>query len=206
MRQLLEWTIDGASGLPRGLFSTTRRTVHGWIWGVHDDQTGIILHQGRSRTLAGAERVAKIIMGRSSRRALHTRKGLSWVGLVDGRFQPRSISPHPGELLATEFQEPWFSTPARLADELGLSEQTVRDLVAKKIPVTEDLDRRLAAYFCMNPGAWLTMQRRHDAALERAFDCTPERHSSTLARMLAQVTLGNLPNVESDRPRGAELL
>lgn len=207
VKHRFEWTIDGASGLTRGLFSTACRTVYGWIWGVHDDQTGVMLHRGRSHTLIGAERAAKIIMGKTSRRALRTRKGLSWVGILESdRPHARSRSPHPGEILADELRAPWFSTPARLADELGIPEKTVRDLIATKIPVTEDLDHHLSAYFCMKPGTWLEMQRRHDSAVERAFDWTLQHHDRALARMLAQVNLDNLPDIECDSPQGKKLL
>jgi addiction module HigA family antidote len=75
---------------------------------------------------------------------------------------PRAFSIHPGEILATEFMEPFGLTAYRLAKELHISIPRVNDLVRGKRGITADTALRLSRYFGNSAQFWIGLQSGHD--------------------------------------------
>jgi addiction module HigA family antidote len=69
---------------------------------------------------------------------------------------------HPGEVLLEEFLKPLGITPARLAKEIGVPTQRIREIVAGKRAITAELDLRLCRFFGLSEGYWLRGQARFD--------------------------------------------
>ena len=76
----------------------------------------------------------------------------------------RIITPvTPGEMLKEEFLKPLGLTAYRLAEDVGVSPQRMRDIIAGKSPITEDEDLKLCQYFVLSAGWWLRGQDDYDA-------------------------------------------
>ena len=75
---------------------------------------------------------------------------------------PFAFSIHPGEILLTEFMEPFSLTPYRLAKELHISAPRVNDLVRGKRGITADTALRLSRYFGNSAQFWIGLQSGHD--------------------------------------------
>ena len=75
---------------------------------------------------------------------------------------PYAFSIHPGDILKTEFMEPFALSSYRLAKELHISAPRVNDLVRGKRSVTADTAMRLATYFGNSAQFWLGLQMDHD--------------------------------------------
>lgn len=75
---------------------------------------------------------------------------------------PFAYSIHPGEILKTEFMEPFGLSSCRLAKELHVSAPRVNDIVLGKRSITADTAMRLAAYFGRSAEMWLGLQMDHD--------------------------------------------
>jgi len=69
---------------------------------------------------------------------------------------------HPGAILLEEFLKPLGITPARLAKEVGVPAQRIREIVAGKRAITADTDLRLCRFFGLSEGYWLRGQARFD--------------------------------------------
>jgi addiction module HigA family antidote len=75
----------------------------------------------------------------------------------------------PGELLLEEFLRPMGISQYRLAKEIGVSAQRIRDIVAGKRTITADTDLRLCRFLGLSNGYWLRAQAAHDTEVaERA--------------------------------------
>lgn len=74
-----------------------------------------------------------------------------------------SIEPaHPGEFLA-EFSIPATGrSRAEIARLLGISRQTLYDILNRKQPVTPPIAVRLGKLFGDGPGIWIRMQAAYD--------------------------------------------
>jgi addiction module HigA family antidote len=75
----------------------------------------------------------------------------------------RGLKPmHPGELLR-EVVVPALKLPkTQIAKHLGVSRQTLYDILAEKQPVTPGMALRLGKLCGNGAVLWLTLQQRHD--------------------------------------------
>ena len=69
---------------------------------------------------------------------------------------------HPGEMLREEFMPDLGLSVAELAEKLGVSRQSVNELVRERRALSPDMALRLARLFNMTPQYWLGMQRNVD--------------------------------------------
>ncbi len=69
---------------------------------------------------------------------------------------------HPGEVLREEFLKPLGISEENLANNIGVSIQTVNEIVAEKQSVTADTALRLAKYFGTSAHFWLGLQSDYD--------------------------------------------
>ena len=73
----------------------------------------------------------------------------------------RSIRPtHPGEMLRDDFLPDYGLTTASLAEALGVSRQTVNEILRERRSVTAEMALRLSRLFRNTPEFWLNAQRR----------------------------------------------
>lgn len=89
----------------------------------------------------------------------------------------RQIRPtHPGEMLREDYLPDFNLTTAGLAAALGVSRQTVNELLRERRSVTPTMALRLSRLFGNTPAFWLNAQRmvdlweaekNHRAELER---------------------------------------
>jgi len=69
---------------------------------------------------------------------------------------------HPGEILREEFMPDYDLTVARLASALGVSRQTVNELLRERRAVSPEMALRLSRLFGNSPEFWLNLQRAVD--------------------------------------------
>ena len=83
-----------------------------------------------------------------------------------------SIAPvHPGELLAEDVLPATGISKVDFAKALGVSRQTLYDVLNQNQPVTANLAVRLGKLLGNGPQLWITMQRNYDLAIaEREVD------------------------------------
>ena len=75
----------------------------------------------------------------------------------------RSIRPtHPGEMLREDFMPDYALTVTGLAQQLGVSRQTVNELLRENRAVTSDMALRLSRLFRNSPEFWLNAQNAVD--------------------------------------------
>jgi addiction module HigA family antidote len=74
---------------------------------------------------------------------------------------------HPGEMLLEEFMPDYGLSVAELADGLGVSRQSVNELVRGKKALTPEMALRLSAYFGNSAEQWLNMQKSYDLWVAR---------------------------------------
>lgn len=74
---------------------------------------------------------------------------------------------HPGEVLREEFLKPFSISEESLAQSIGVSVQTIREIVAEKQSVTADIALRLAKFFGMSAQFWLGLQSDYDLDVMR---------------------------------------
>ena len=75
----------------------------------------------------------------------------------------RKIRPtHPGEMLREDFLIDYGLTVSRLARALGVSRQTVNELLRERRALTPEMALRLARLFGNTPEFWLNAQRAID--------------------------------------------
>ena len=78
----------------------------------------------------------------------------------DRRLQRRPI--HPGEILREDFMPDYDLSVSGLASALGVSRQSVNELVRERRAVSSEMALRLAKLFGNSPEFWLNMQRAVD--------------------------------------------
>ena len=77
--------------------------------------------------------------------------------------QQRKIRPtHPGEMLREDFLTDYGLTVSSLASALGVSRQTVNELLRERRAVTPEMALRLSRLFGNTPEFWLNAQRAVD--------------------------------------------
>lgn len=69
---------------------------------------------------------------------------------------------HPGEILRTEFLEPFKMSGQKLARHLKVAEPVINELLEEKGKITLELAYRLFCYFGVSPQFWLNFQRDYD--------------------------------------------
>ena len=75
----------------------------------------------------------------------------------------RKVRPiHPGEMLREDFLPDYQLTVSSLAKALGVSRQTVNELLRERRSVSPEMALRLARLFSNSPEFWLNAQRAVD--------------------------------------------
>lgn len=69
---------------------------------------------------------------------------------------------HPGEVLREDFMPDYDLTVSGLASALGVSRQSVNELIRERRAVSPEMALRLARLFGNSPEFWLNMQRSVD--------------------------------------------
>ena len=69
---------------------------------------------------------------------------------------------HPGEMLREEFMSDYGLTVARLATAIGVSRQSVNELLLERRAMTADMALRLSKLFGTSPESWLELQQGVD--------------------------------------------
>lgn len=69
---------------------------------------------------------------------------------------------HPGEMLREEFMPDFGLTVAELAKRVGVSRQSINELVHERRAVSPDMALRLGRLFGTSAQYWLNMQRNID--------------------------------------------
>ena len=69
---------------------------------------------------------------------------------------------HPGEMLREDFMPDYRLTVSGLADALGVSRQSVNELVRERRAVSPEMALRLGRLFGNSPAFWLNLQRAVD--------------------------------------------
>jgi addiction module HigA family antidote len=79
---------------------------------------------------------------------------------------------HPGEILLSEFIEPYGLNPSHFAKDIGVPARRVQEIVRGRRAITADTALRLARYFGTSTEFWLNLQSHYDleVALERLGD------------------------------------
>lgn len=75
---------------------------------------------------------------------------------------------HPGEVLREDVLPALGKPKAEIARLLGVSRQTLYDLLAERQPVTTRMGLRLGRLLGNGPDIWLRMQQNYDVAVESA--------------------------------------
>ena len=90
---------------------------------------------------------------------------------------PMHDPPHPGEIVRYECLEPLGLSVTRAAEGLGVTRQTLSDLVNERSGVSVEMAVRLSKAFGSTPETWLSMQMAYDLwqARNRAEDIQVER-------------------------------
>jgi addiction module HigA family antidote len=84
---------------------------------------------------------------------------------------------HPGEVLLTEFLEPFGVTQHRLAIAVGVPPRRINEIVHGKRGISADTALRLSRFFGTTDRFWLNLQSRYDLEVER------DRLADTLDRI-----------------------
>lgn len=69
---------------------------------------------------------------------------------------------HPGEMLREDFLTDFGLTPGELARAIGVSRQTIYELLRERRRVTPKMAIRLARFFGNSPEFWLNAQQAVD--------------------------------------------
>ena len=69
---------------------------------------------------------------------------------------------HPGEMLSEDFLPDYGLTVASLAEALGVSRQSINELLRERRAVSPEMALRLARLFGNSPEFWLNAQRAVD--------------------------------------------
>jgi addiction module HigA family antidote len=72
--------------------------------------------------------------------------------------------PHPGRIVRQECIEPLGLTITEAAKRLGVTRQTLNNLVNGKGGISPEMSIRLSKAFGSNPEVWLGMQMEYDLA------------------------------------------
>ncbi len=92
--------------------------------------------------------------------------------------EPRQIPPtHPGAMLREDFMPDYGLSASALAAELGVSRQTIHELLREERSMTPLMALRLSRLFGNSPEFWLNAQHARDLWESK------QRHSDELFRI-----------------------
>jgi addiction module HigA family antidote len=75
----------------------------------------------------------------------------------------RKVQPtHPGEMLREDFLPEFGLSVSKFAEAIGVSRQTVNELLRERRAVSPEMALRLSRYFGNSPEFWLNAQRAVD--------------------------------------------
>ena len=75
----------------------------------------------------------------------------------------RDIPPtHPGEMIREDFMPDYQLTTTSLANALGVSRQTINELLRERRSITPTMALRLSRLFGNSPEFWLNIQHARD--------------------------------------------
>jgi addiction module HigA family antidote len=80
---------------------------------------------------------------------------------------------HPGEILLTEFLEPFEISQYRLAKDIGVSPRRINEIVHGRRAITADTALRLGRFLNIEAQFWLNLQSHYD--MEVALDALQDR-------------------------------
>ena len=69
---------------------------------------------------------------------------------------------HPGKILSMEFLKPLRNSQSRLAKEIGLPPQRIREIVRGTRPITADTAIRLGRFLGTEAQFWVNLQSRYE--------------------------------------------
>ena len=69
---------------------------------------------------------------------------------------------HPGGLIKRQYLDPLNMSIMELASILGVSPQTISEIVNERAEITPDIALRLANAFQTTPELWLNLQKNYD--------------------------------------------
>lgn len=75
---------------------------------------------------------------------------------------------HPGEILAEEFLAPMGITRYRLAQEIGVPQTRLSEIIRGRRAITADTGLRLSRALGLSDMFWINLQARYDADVVRA--------------------------------------
>lgn len=81
---------------------------------------------------------------------------------IENTRERKSRPTHPGEMLREDFLPDYGLTVSRLAEALGVSRQTINELLRERRTVTPEMALRLSRLFGNTPEFWLNAQRAVD--------------------------------------------
>ena len=78
---------------------------------------------------------------------------------------------HPGEMLREDVLPALGKSKTEIAKLLGVSRQTLYDILDEKQPVTPGMALRLGKLLGNGPDLWINLQRAYDLDVAKAPDC-----------------------------------
>ncbi|PIC01311.1 HigA family addiction module antitoxin [Caulobacter sp. X] len=76
-------------------------------------------------------------------------------------------NPTPGDILLEDFLKPIGMSQTALAKAIGVPPRRINEIVLGKRAVTADTDLRLARYWGLSAGFWLSLQMDYDLMEQR---------------------------------------
>jgi addiction module HigA family antidote len=76
-------------------------------------------------------------------------------------------NPTPGDILLEDFLKPIGMSQTALAKAIGVPPRRINEIVLGKRAVTADTDLRLARYWGLSEGFWLSLQIDYDLMQQR---------------------------------------
>ncbi|CCI02066.1 HigA family addiction module antitoxin [Microcystis aeruginosa] len=74
---------------------------------------------------------------------------------------------HPGEILLEEFLKPMEISQERLAEDINVPIEQIKEIIEEKRGITADIALRLSRYFGMSERFWMNLQTRYDIEVEK---------------------------------------
>src|SRR6266852_5653097 len=112
---------------------------------------------------APAETGADVWLDRRRRRGRRSGRLSLRTEPMTRKLPKRGLPPmHPGELLREEILPALDRSKTEIAKLLGVSRQTLYDVLAEKQPVTPGMALRLGKLCGNGPDLWLNLQKRYD--------------------------------------------
>lgn len=87
-------------------------------------------------------------------------------------MKQEAIIVHPGEVLREDFLIPLKLTPEKLAKDIKVNAEVIKELITEKKDLDKELATRLALYFDMSTEFWLGIQHDYEQ------DCLAELRSN----------------------------